>query len=1446
MFKPLLKTLPSLSGNMKLDCIVNVDRRNTNDATKTFEGYVDTAYLNAISSKFYDKRISINLKNNDFEYDVKEFYKYYFDMFYDTNFRYSKHNCEIIDFTQQINDSNKDFEFGCTRISYLKNSRPFAFFCPIYVDNPSDILNKELIIKCKFISTYKITKYLRIPLSNCESQNLLADYLMRYVNKIDDRVIYCSNSYKNIYYGIDVMYGGFIHVEDNISSNIYKKYYTINKFDSLINEGFKRNNMMMKQIISLCFLFDPSDLLNEFESIAYSGAKISISAVWHDAVSDMDVSFYNFSDDYSRYNEDIFTLNQNNIFNYTNTNKNIMDISYPAFNEASSENYKYVNTISKNYNRWKMKYSDDTYPYIINLNYAFSNNQNSLYMYKEFPLLYSPMYAQCKINSDSEYNMLFDLFDIYRDSDDILINNKSNYYNLFNKKFIGNFFNLLLRKDNSMEYENIFMNDAYWKAIDADNKIYYKGILYDMNILYKNNLDMPFKIDKFSLFVNPMFNQVDATQYNKIYNTSRIFYDLPDEARYTTSKIYDYDFIEQYSEYMINHAKFYEDMDNGQYVEVTHTTPSNYEYDENSYYDVNDILIMNYLVDKSYNMRQFIDNSQLQIIDGYKVLGIFNAKNIYSEVFMELITKYETDELYNDNGAIYRSHRFIELEPFIWSVDKVYFSIYPNKTKYTLFENYELLKSKKNSNIVVYFKTRFVKSIDFDNIEGADHRFTEHIDKYCYSNGLYDSSKNIIYTDHCFELIDAVKHQYGKHLITNHNDDNVIYIDPYNLRNIYSRYIFKQIPDIPKEYKYCKFLNMEHIAVYFENVHKDQLLKQQYEIRTNALGEDYEYRIPVIDTVFIKTKDFNNVMINLDNENNFNTLSITDHYIPIKEYGINNIAEIVQFIDFNNTLGGYFSFNENYFIPEHIQMVKSANLPMLKNFEICFYKPMYRLNDDLYNLIMAINDNSIFKDLYLYHLQEMRDFKVEMNYFDVDLLDYIGSETEIIKILDKHIKQFKIEDEYLVPYFNEIYEEPMIDTKIYSDYFLNNIIQTDEVVIGNYHTHYYKFIEDPLTSIVPAWYAELNLNQDISNVTRYSKYESKDNEFMTVDRLHEMFPTLDMDNVSIYSNMITYWYNNAYYGFYIINTEFDNTENTLNLYNDNYEKINAVNYINGIPVEDINTYSYTYLGSIYKNIIPYINNSNIVKYALNNIDTIIKPNNYKLVNNYQQYPNIVNNEIYSYTIYVNNRENPIELMRYFDNITPYIPSASNVSSYYLYYKNTNRFIENDLTIQHLSYIMYNETNSLTYYSPVAYYDIDLKLHRYYPVEYKYYNDNTCINTEKLITCKINNELHADGLFTERELIEFENNDAKIFDIFKKNKSIILANEVSDNENAYLFLYKKYSVKFDHIFIKIYNYNEELRALGLQRRKVKDLSQYIDTSITDNSRLYKLEIKFILQ
>ena len=67
MFKPLLRTLPSLSGNIKLACEIN---DYTNEGNNVYSTYIRSASLQPLQNNLYNRRININLINGNITFFI--------------------------------------------------------------------------------------------------------------------------------------------------------------------------------------------------------------------------------------------------------------------------------------------------------------------------------------------------------------------------------------------------------------------------------------------------------------------------------------------------------------------------------------------------------------------------------------------------------------------------------------------------------------------------------------------------------------------------------------------------------------------------------------------------------------------------------------------------------------------------------------------------------------------------------------------------------------------------------------------------------------------------------------------------------------------------------------------------------------------------------------------------------------------------------------------------------------------------------------------------------------------------------------------------------------------------------------------------------------------------------------------------------------------------------
>ena len=136
MIKPLLRTMPTMSGNVKLACTLLDYNKISKDL---FETNIRGAHLYPLSSQLFQKSVNVSLLNSSYEYDLNRFYSAYSDTFYSPCFEYDKKDIKMLDRTSVVYTRNTDFEYGVKRISYQKSGCQFACFAPIYIDNVNDI-----------------------------------------------------------------------------------------------------------------------------------------------------------------------------------------------------------------------------------------------------------------------------------------------------------------------------------------------------------------------------------------------------------------------------------------------------------------------------------------------------------------------------------------------------------------------------------------------------------------------------------------------------------------------------------------------------------------------------------------------------------------------------------------------------------------------------------------------------------------------------------------------------------------------------------------------------------------------------------------------------------------------------------------------------------------------------------------------------------------------------------------------------------------------------------------------------------------------------------------------------------------------------------------------------------------------------------------------------------
>lgn len=525
MIKPLLRTIPTLSGNVKLACtLLDYNKLNEN----TFETNIRGAHIYPISSQLFQKSVEANLLSSSWEFDIKRFYAAYSDIFHNPCFDVITKDMKILDKTEPIYQRNTDFEYGVKRISYSKSGNQYACFAPIYIDNVNDIPS-YFKIECKFNNGSKtVTKNIIVNIgrNGNATENYIYKYLYKYLSKIDNDVCFINNYDKSVsYYGIDLVNGGFTVKSDTTINKIFDIKLPIQQLDYTITEGFKRNKLSMKQIIPLTFYFNVLDLLTSNEKNLFTYSPVVFSGAYYNANNEP-LAWFDFDWDYDNHTEQILRMNyQNGEMTYTSGfANNIMDINYPiGFNDRYLTQYQHANRLTTIFNRWKLKYSSDEHPYIFNLSNAFSENQNSSYVYGNFPSVKSNMTGFAILNEQYKYNLVFPLDTNVKTYNEINNYSANEYKDILNS-YCLNWFSVIKNPYEAGIIKEL--NTITWSDVD-NGYTYNRGILYNLNNAFNNINSNIKRIDKFAFLVYPEFNDImsEDTYINNALFVSNIITD---------------------------------------------------------------------------------------------------------------------------------------------------------------------------------------------------------------------------------------------------------------------------------------------------------------------------------------------------------------------------------------------------------------------------------------------------------------------------------------------------------------------------------------------------------------------------------------------------------------------------------------------------------------------------------------------------------------------------------------------------------------------------------------------------------------------------------------------------------------------------------------------------------------------------------------------------------
>ena len=435
MFRPLLRVLPSLSGNVKLVCDVEVQKSHDDNKSlvtaNRFDATVTSASLLPISDNIYKRDIKINLLKSTYDYDLAQFYNNYADVFYKSQFRFQKAEIEPLDRSTTLNERDKAFEYGCSRSSWSYSGKQYEFLAPVYIDNLADLpdefhitVTADLLGSGTENGSYTITKKIVVKLNDGQfnvtdgktnilynNKNLLYNYLYRSLYNINNKIIYIQSqnalvsdgterknksSLNSIFYwGWDVLHGGYIKVEDAVHGDtLLSDQQTMHNFDNILCKGFERNKLVMSQVIPFCFRFDLHSLLSEHELHKLDLAWITVSGKWvknTDSFTEntnFQTELYDFDINYDKLSAQVQEYDTKNCTVYKTKSglvPNLLDADFPGLHETNFYKYQFTNRISPDITRWMLAASDEQDPYIINNNQVYSINQSTSFKYRYFP-----------------------------------------------------------------------------------------------------------------------------------------------------------------------------------------------------------------------------------------------------------------------------------------------------------------------------------------------------------------------------------------------------------------------------------------------------------------------------------------------------------------------------------------------------------------------------------------------------------------------------------------------------------------------------------------------------------------------------------------------------------------------------------------------------------------------------------------------------------------------------------------------------------------------------------------------------------------------------------------------------------------------------------------------------------------------------------------------------
>lgn len=650
MLKPLLRILPTLSGDVTIGCMLeNFEKIQENNQT-IYNCEVNRARLVPLSDDTYKSFNMCHLNGSSYEYDLSSFYKNFQDTFFKANFNFNKNSHIIIDKTEYQPVRNTNYEWGVRRLNYFYNKFQYMFFAPVFIESTKDI-PYSFNIMLRFtnpINKYSYERHLHVILKN--EENLLYNYIKKYTDKLQSNVINLTPDLNGgVYFGIDLNKGGFTKKTDITAKRLFNIHNTIHNFDAVLMKGFERNNIAMQQILPLSFYFNIEDVLNPREKEEFKFYNIDIYGYYTKNNNYDRYPLYDFDFDYDGYTIPVRSFDTNKLeYRWNHSNDIVTDVNYPSLNEKYYIGYKDSNKSSIMYSKWRLKYSDDIHPYYINSSFAFSYLSTGGSKHTRYPeythLIQTPVHITYKRTS---YNINIVLPDYNIEKTPILSSIHNEYFSLMNK-FYTDWFSVMR---NDPEDDGFYTTND-WGAVSEDGFCYYNGIMYNLNnIISKSNTGS--KINKFGIFIKPKLAEYSNNKINspELKTTTNILSISNNGVRLFND--YENIFSNKHiqSLYAINNIKQY-------------TSFNNYLFKANT--------ILNELKESSNVITKFEFNTSSLTDDneGYRELTPLEILNKINGNYIKEET-LKKEKFYIDTKNVYKGTQYISLNDFIDVIDDI-------------------------------------------------------------------------------------------------------------------------------------------------------------------------------------------------------------------------------------------------------------------------------------------------------------------------------------------------------------------------------------------------------------------------------------------------------------------------------------------------------------------------------------------------------------------------------------------------------------------------------------------------------------------------------------------------------------------------------------------------------------------------------------------------------